>query len=155
LKKASDEGHQCTAFVEWATAAMQAERRVRKLVEKCDIVIDLMGETKQWATQTSVGPHGNGGVLGAVMGINKQLSDAINRYRDLPDNAKGAYINEHHAHCTGWCWTRPANQPPSATPKLDWCAEVLKELAEPFSEFLQDLGKEQLADHREAWGIKL
>jgi hypothetical protein len=139
----------CTEYVELAKAAMQAERRILKLYEKCLVVKRVMEETMDWLGQCAVGPHNLGGVDGAKDEIKDQLRQEIEAFRKLTKDQQLWWISEYHAQCGGWCWAKPVNKPPGPNQALDYCANVLKWLAEPAFEVLEDIGKEQIAERRD------
>jgi len=150
--EADNASARCTEYVELATAAAQAERRIDKLYEKCKVVKGVMEETMEWLGQLAVGANQSEGVNGAKDKIRARLKAEIEGYNSLPPGSQRDHIQDLHAHCTGWCWAKNVNEPRGATPKLDYCANVLKWLAEPAFEILEDIGKEQAAEHRDQIG---
>ena len=149
LAKASQEQARCAAYVELATASEQAARRILKLYHKCFVVKGIMEETMDWLEDISLGSDGKGGVVERKRDIKKNLKIEIDEYKKLPGDRQQLYIDAYHTHCAGWCWAKDLSKPPSATPKLDFCANVLKWLAEPAFEALEDIGREQVGEHRD------
>jgi len=149
LAKASQEQARCAAYVEVATASEQAVRRIYKLYHKCFVVKGIMEETMDWLKDLSFGSDRKGGVVGTGRDIRKNLKNEIDEYKKLPNDRQPYYIDAYHAHCTGWCWARDVNKAPGPTPKLDFCANVMKWLAEPAFELLEDIGREQVGEHRD------
>lgn len=149
LAKASNEQARCAAYVEVATASEQAVRRIYKLYHKCFVVKGIMEETMDWLKDLSFGADRKRGVVGTARDIRKNLKNEIDEFKKLPSDHQQFYIDAYHAHCAGWCWAKDVSRPPGPTPKLDFCANVLKWLAEPAVDALEDIGREQFGEHKE------
>jgi len=159
-QKAEDDHALCAAYVELATAAEQASRRIEKLHDKCSAVAAVMKETMDWLEQLFGDIDTPQSVCGTEYWIKQRLEDEIRAVDTLLSTsgeaekveARKFYIEEHHSKCTGWCWAKDVSAPPiySYPRTVEWSAKVLKWAAEPFTldslGSFSEIGKSELGE---------
>jgi len=153
--KKSQEAARCDAYLDLATAVMQAERRIDKLKEAVMGLMAALKMTVDWVETCANGqappappPSGGGAVVAtpqSVTGLREEIRKKIREAIDTEvaaadahartfvgasqDDARTAYLGQFHDKCDRWCCYRQGGKQDNWKNWKDNSAMVVRNLA--------------------------
>lgn len=145
FQKKQAEGKQCDAYLEFAMAYAQAERRVKKLEKSCAGLEAAVQITHAWLNEVKNGKDGTGRTEGLgymESQFKKLVKDDIDEEVQKANTVSGTNgvnagadgILDHHGNCDEWCCFRDAGKPDDLATLRKRAAQVTRFLLNNYGE---------------------
>lgn len=126
--KKRKEGATCDAFLNYAMAYAQAERRVQRLEAQCDMLEAVTAKIRLWLKDVVRDMRKARGVNGGST-LDKAIQDEVKTFGDLQktsDKDAEEWKDVDHAKCDKWCCFAEAGKPDNYANAKDMAAKVLR-----------------------------